>query len=298
MYQIADGLARLLAPDPAVDGRRTLAAPAGRRARSRCTSRCFPDARPLDALDDPALIERWSTPHRDPRPRQRVARRGSGSRRRSAIRSARGSSFERRGEDARAARALRGGSADAVHRLGGRAAQRRRPAPSRRLDHGRSKADGVKCERCWRIVPRLVEPRRRDSASAAPKRSRRRCVVEQRCRMPRAVDAALERPLESAGDRRRVDQVTKAARRARRSPLHESVTIIPGCWTSRTCGTRARRSACSERGGLSAQAGVMLVDRDSWRWSAIAVYAAQLRPARAAGARSGWRSSSAARPAT
>ena len=38
-----------------------MAASCPARARSRCTWRCFPTAAELDALADPALVERWNT---------------------------------------------------------------------------------------------------------------------------------------------------------------------------------------------------------------------------------------------
>ena len=134
--------------------------------------------------------------------------------------------------------------ADAVHRVGGRAAA----APTRRRRARRGgavastieRAGGVKCERCWRYVASgldrsgLGRPLRALPGRAGRSRSMSRMTrVSNDALRGRAPSAASASPgvaaaRDLAADRHRVvDQVTKAIVRAT-LPLHDSVTVIPG----------------------------------------------------------------------
>ena len=89
---------------------------------------------------------------------------------------------------------------------------------------------------------------RRGPASATAARTRWRRPIHGMTRSSRIAVTARRRAarrieiVAAAGHRRRSIRSTKAMVRAT-LPLHESVTVIPGFSTSRTCGTPARRSA-------------------------------------------------------
>ena len=264
--------------DPAVHGRRAVAVLPGARARHRCTSALFPDAGDARRLADPALLDDWERLLRAARAGERGARaaaQGQGDRQLAQGAASRSSA---RGADSTPARAVRGRPADAVHRVGGRAASqpadatdrvaRRRRARRRRevrallavraggLDASRTAPGSATA--AWTRWP---SPSRRDHGARDPRRS---CAgVRVGCRSRSIVVA---------------DQVDEGDRRASSSALHESVTVIPGFLDL----THVRNTGAAF-GFLNAVDFPVQDGRDRGRRarprsSASALYAAQLPP--------------------
>ena len=112
----------------------------------------FPDAAMLEGLANPALMEDW---HELRLLRDQANVEIERQRKAKVIGTSLGArlTVEAAGEDYATAAAVRRGLADAVHRLGG--------VPCCRADDGtatlraRSVPPAVKCDRCWRYVPRV-----------------------------------------------------------------------------------------------------------------------------------------------
>ena len=183
---------------------------------------------------------------------------------------------------------------------------RRRPTSERTARRAArstiERAGGVKCERCWRYVPavstraglgRPVRPLPGRAGRAGPWLTRRdRCRSRGSGPPPRRA-----RALAAARRSSLLDQITKALVRAT-LPLHDSVDDHPGLAGLHARAEHRRGVRDPERRRLSVQDGRHRHRRDWRRSSASALYAASLRAPSAGGARSAWRSSSAARPAT
>ena len=167
MFVVADGLARLLAPILSVTMDELWRGLPGPREASVHMA-LFPRdvERFADAVAGRALGRaRRGARRGEPRPRAEAP--GKGHRRQPVG----GGGADDGGRRGRPARALRRLPADALRRVGGDPAARRRRGPRRSRV---SRAEGVKCDRCWRVVPEV---------STAPDRS-------GLC--PRCVDALAE----------------------------------------------------------------------------------------------------------
>ena len=157
MYVMADGLTRLMAPILSFTADELWRFLPGAREESVHLA-LFPGRADARALADRELLERWDEAQR--RCASAVLAEIEPLRKNKQI----GSSLQAKvvlsatPSRARAARALRARPADAVHRVGGRAAARRRLTARHAEARPRvtiDRASGVKCERCWRYVPKV-----------------------------------------------------------------------------------------------------------------------------------------------
>ena len=154
MYLMADGLTRLMAPILSFTADELWRFLPGAREESVHMAR-VPDAAPSSTrCVDRDLLERWTAPDR--RCASRCSPRSSrcGRTSRSAARCRRRWSCRRRRPSCALLERVRARAADALHRVGGRAAAGaadvgRRSEPRVTIE----RAGGVKCERCWRYVP-------------------------------------------------------------------------------------------------------------------------------------------------
>ena len=256
--------------DPAGDRRRVVAPPPGGDARrNRCTSRS--SRATSSALIDADLDARWT---RLREIRDEVNRALETARQEKLIGTSLAAhvTLDGRRRHRGAAAPLRGGPADAVHRVAGRRSTR--PAPTASASRCRA-PKGEKCERCWRVVAaslaapghrRTVQPVHRraaavpstgsgqaDGRSRDPDDAARPSPSQSRSRRPCQLPAADRRRAAAArqparGDRDRHDRRRRSDHevhgRARRSRSTPSTSSSRTCSTSRTCRTRARRSAC------------------------------------------------------
>ena len=267
--------------DPVVHGRRAVALPA-RRARGVGAPGAVSRPRPSSTRSPiRRCVERWDSAGRRSAsgcsPRSSRCARTS----RSAARCRRKVVLSAPPAELRAARALRDAPADAVHRVRGRAAAGAATSgaadASRHHDRARRRREvrALLAVSCRRSRPSRPGPA---SAPAARTRWPRRSMADA---VERVADAGARRrrraprALAAAGDRRRSIRRRRRSS-ARRLPLHDSVTVIPGFLDFTHVRNTRRRVRHPERAPTSRSRRSSSRSSRRRRSSASALYAASL----------------------
>ena len=238
MLVMADGLARLIAPILPMTADELWGCLPGRRDDSVHLAD-FPSD--LEALADAALAARWQ---------RLMALRDAVNVEIERLRQAKvvGKSEEAKvelratGEPGRAARPPPERPADDLHDVGGRASAGR-PIAGQGAVYTESddswativvsRADGVRCDRCWRYVPAVS--RRSGPPGPLP-------AVRAGAGGGAGVKRLSAASLGLAGAIVVVDQLTQGGRAGLHAAARQPDRSSPACWTSRTCRTPARRS--------------------------------------------------------